>query len=481
MKRFVCALLMVLLLSLFSGCSKNKPGSGVPKKQDSEMLRICIDLGFVYNEIDDPGFQRDFRSQTLVMKMIEAGNAKGVDVPRKFEIEYLPVSGSERETALQRIRTEVMSGGGPDLFIAACSEKYPIDENEALFTMPEKAMELALFMPLDEYMENNTYFAEWDEMNQTVLAAGRNEEGQQIIPMCYTLPVAVYRAADAEHTPSKEITWTDMLESEDEALRAAAVWTRNYDEYREGSSFVPLGLPMTEFLLGEIADYKEEELLFTEEELVGRLQEIQDLADRYEAGEFDTAPPHYFTYMGREFDNAQTMCDINGTEYDMRAGIEQTEAYSMIPLYSDDGGVTAEIMAYMAINRNAKYPEEAFRVLDYLMSFSEQMIQRKMGSLYSTMLSQIYPGVPMYNELMQEEHRLVSPNDGNRTGWYLTDENFAAWCEVREQITHVKFRNELDKQFIQAYRDYYEAARQGEDSTEVVAESYRNMQRMLRE
>ena len=66
-------------------------------------------------------------------------------------------------------------------------------------------------------------------------------------------------------------------------------------------------------------------------------------------------------------------------------------------------------------------------------------------------------------------------------GWYLSDENFAELCEVREQITNVKFRNELDKAFNQAYRDYYSAVQNGKDAEKVVTESYRNIQRMLRE
>ena len=201
-------------------------------------------------------------------------------------------------------------------------------------------------------------------MNQTVLNAGRNEEGQQIIPMCYAIPVAVYRAADVEHTPSKETTWVDMLESDDIALRAAAVWTDGTGFYREGMPFLSHRMPMTECILGALADYREEELLFTAEELEQRLQETVDLCERYTAGKFDAAPAHYVEYLGMEFDQDATILDIDGKEFKVRNGIERTEDYTLIPLYSDDGGVTAEINAYMAINRNSKCPEEAYRVLD---------------------------------------------------------------------------------------------------------------------
>lgn len=57
-----------------------------------------------------------------------------------------------------------MSGGGPDAFIM--SNNYG-DENEqksSLFKYPQKSMEMGLFLSLDEYMENNTQFTEWDKL-----------------------------------------------------------------------------------------------------------------------------------------------------------------------------------------------------------------------------------------------------------------------------------------------------------------------------
>lgn len=473
----ILAVVMLLLTGVFTGCKEKEP----------QPLRICVDIGFVNGwSFTDPEDQRNFESRTLITNLLQAGKAAGVEVPREFEVEYLPIKGTEREVALQRIRTEIMSGGGPDLFIAACNSKSAWDEDEALFTMPEKAMELAIFMPLDEYMENETYFAEWDRMNQTVLAAGRNEEGQQIIPLGYTVPVAVYRAADVQHTPSKETTWMDMLESEDIALRAAAVWTDNFGgNYAEGMPFMIYRTAMTEFTLGALVDYKEEELLFTAEELEQRMSEILELGEQYKAEEFADAPTHYVSFLGREFDVSVMMTDMDGNQYDMMNGIERTEDYTLIPLYSDDGGVTAEITVYTAINRNTEYPEEAFRVLDYLMSFDEQMVQNKMGSLYSEILNvsalNSTGAIPMYNDLMKEEYRQIAPVDGSRTGWYLTDANYEEYCEVREQITHVRFRNALDKEFEKLYLEYFQTVESGGDGAAVAAEGYRQIQRLVRE
>ena len=148
MKKVLSIILaLLMLLSVFSGCGEKEP----------EVLRICMDIGYLG---EDPEFRNAFKSRTLITNMLYAGKTANVDVPRAFELEYIPTEGTERETALTHIRTEVMSGGGPDLFITVCNTKYPLQEDENVFVMPEKAMELTMFLPLDEYMENDTHFAE---------------------------------------------------------------------------------------------------------------------------------------------------------------------------------------------------------------------------------------------------------------------------------------------------------------------------------
>ena len=485
MKKALGILLVVLMsLSLLSGCGEKEP----------EPLRICVDIEYA-NDVKGGSNTNDVQEAMqflLVQRLYEVCRQKDIEKPEDITVEYLPAEGVDREIAMDRLRTEIMSGAGPDIFLIYCNEKDPILSEEAIFTMPEKAMELSVFMTLDEYMENKTQFAEWDRMNQTVLAAGRTDEGQQIIPLSYRIPVSVYRAEEAEHTPSKEITWMDMLESDNEALAAAAVWTDNASErYADGIPFMLSRAPMTEFIIGAVADYEEEELLFTEEELGQRLAEIIELADRYTAGEFDSAPAHYNEYLGWEFDDPFVFGAFNenneAVDFDARNGIKWNDTYTMVPLYSDDGGVTAEISAYAAINRNTRRPEDAFLILDYLSSYTAQRCEH----IYQTALYKynnprmgFQGNLPMYDELMSRDQRIYWVNgfaDSSMMGWYLPDENFAQLCAVRDQITHVRFRNAIDLELTQIYRDYHDAIRFGGAPDEVVATGYRRMQQMLRE
>ncbi len=47
-----------------------------------------------------------------------------------------------------------MSGKGPDVFIVACPGGVFNNPSEALFAVPEKAMQNGLFLTLDDYIEN---------------------------------------------------------------------------------------------------------------------------------------------------------------------------------------------------------------------------------------------------------------------------------------------------------------------------------------
>lgn len=444
--------LFVLLLTLFTGCS-NK----------SESLRICVDLAYVEETAEGINVKTAMEGFLVVMK--SSGG------PEDVEVEYVPASGSERETALDRLRTEIMSGGGPDVFILNCDVKSSFHTEEALFPIAERTIDQALFLPLDDYMENNAQYAEWDKMNEVVMAAGRNEEGQQIIPLSYTIPVSVYKQSEVTYTPSRETTWMEMLETEDEALAAAAVWTDITGLSKQGSPLMKDRDVLLEFILGDLADYTEEKLLFTEEELQQRFSEVMELADRYTQGEFDSAPLHYNDFLGCYFNQGMFLKDIDGTIYDTQNGITETDSLTLVPLYSDDGGVTASITAYTAINRNTTRPEDAFYIVDYLLSTFTQ----RTSNLYNFFL-QNRSSIPIHDDLMSKDYPV-----GGALRWTLSDENFAALSAVRDQITSVRFQGGLEIELDAMLVDYISTKLEGNSTANIVSEYYKNMLRILAE
>ena len=90
----------------------------------------------------------------------------------------------------------------------------------------------------------------------------------------------------------------------------------------------------------------------------------------------------------------------------------------------------------------------------------------------------------MYDELMSEEQRVYQERlnmDGSQMGWFIPDENFAQLCNIREQITNVRFRDVLNQELESLYWSYYEAVQNEGEVDKIVSEGYRRMRRRVGE
>ncbi len=441
MKKVLCVFLsVILILTLFAGCAEKEP----------EPLRICLDADAFELRVDSC-------KETMESFLATVAQMGG---PSDVILEVLPGSGTERKTALQNIRTEMMSGAGPDLFIVLCGGS--VNEGEALFEIPEKTMQLGAFLPLDEYIEN-AQFMEWEKYTSAVIEAGRTDEGQLILPLTYTLPLTFYRTADTAGVKlGKETTWEDMLTDESGILKAAASWM-----HHAANEFVFMWSSdnYIEYTFGEIADYESEELLFTEEELRQRTKEILDMQKLFDNGGLQNIPAHYQTKIYPTF----SWPSENGfLEPDPHNGIRFEEEQTMIPIYSEDGGTTAEIVSFAAINANTERAEDAFYILDLMMSPNYQ----RAFDLYEFWLCGS-SAIPVYEGILQKELPMSLH--------YLSDANYAEFSRVREQIDHVRFRGGLTDEFDYMYLDCMDAVEAGEDIAPIVSEYYTKLKQMMAE
>ena len=436
--------------------------------ESEDPLRICIDLGnimtdnstWIDNALDDFLFRlkETVGLEDVVLEIIPSQFA-GMKVKRDY---------TARSTAIEKIRSEILDGKGPDVFILTyelcvdyMTSSVDYDMTNNVFDYPEKAMEYGYFLPLDELIENNTELTEWDKLTQPVLEAGRNSEGQQIIPLSYTFPLLCYPKSEWEHIPDKTYTWGDMLNH-------SALLPHSLDLANCGSSQKFMDVSdsdidiVTEFsnspdyleyIMGSFADFENEELGFTEEELLKCVRDIISLEPRDNFEEFDDARE---AYVGRQL-SERTL----------------NKPMTFLPIYNVDGGITAHIENYAAINRNTEKPEDAFKVIDLLMS---KYVQR-WGDIYSNLLCR-HDSIPLHEDLFQKSDPLVGNN------YYMRQDNYEAFCKVREQITCANFDSEgmyilsdvlwlcMDKESLEFEQKTVE---------EAVHEAYEEMQRRLRE
>lgn len=424
-RKFLSVLLSAFLLILLSACQVNENTAGTSREGS---LKVC------YDPVDTTG--TDLHDLLYSFKQ-----ATGIE---NVEVEYLPASGVERETAIKRIRVELMSGAGPDVFLVSC-----YSEDNALFPYPQKVMGAGVFLPLDTYMENHTEFSEWEKQQPVVLAAGRNDEGQQIIPLTYACPLQVYQKTELD---------ADALEQSvafEEALsdpKLSSVYTEFYNcritrsvGLEESKGFAPNYL---EYIMGQLADFNTEELLFTEEELFSVIERI-----------FDLEEDHF----------------VDGTKYEetvLSYGLTAcAQPFTLIPLYSTKGGITVSVQNFAAINRNTKMPDEAYRFIDFFMREATQANAHAYQAFYA-----YGEGIPLHTDIFSES----SPWNKFH---HLSDEAFLELQETKNQITAVNFNSELTKDLAELMAECWEAEVYDQPISleERVHETYAMMQRRVRE
>lgn len=348
MKKFV-ALMMAVLMLVLAGCTSGKNNSSGPKlaveaqrekaaasaaaeeaaDKDADILRVvtdldCINPKYGYTSQASRG-QKTF--ETIVKYF--GGTPSGI----KAKLEVLPMEGdSSYDAELTKLRTEIMAGNGPDVFLmSGFGGGEAVLPKNTLFQNPESAMKKNLFLPLDEYIEN-AQFMEFDKLDPAVMAAGRNEQGQVILPMFYRLNRLVTFPEDKEAPLPAD--WKEILTCTDTDVRVRA-------------NFGLMTLGFREMCLDLIADNQEEELLIDEEEFFLQVKEALDF------------------YTG----NIPSMNEFsrNMTANQAINMAKSGEMQFFIP-GTASGSVNAAIETWCAVSNTTKYPEDAFFIVDILLS-----------------------------------------------------------------------------------------------------------------
>lgn len=424
-KWFVAFLALALLCGLFVGCGnedfpqQKKDDSG-DKEANIPTLRILVDLSI----------GGDTYEMCQEIKRFLQSHAEGCGEDYQVEVEALPTISEpdKRNPVLTGLHMEMQSGS-PDLFIIRnYSDGFGrFTDLKNFFPYPTSAMRQRLFLPLDSYIADDP---EWENLRPAVMEAGKLNGSQQLVPLSYTFSVSL--VDKEQYTPTEELPMTAkrMMESSDTVLRWAAC----------------NGVDM----LGVLADYQEEELSFTEEELLAFVKQMK--ASRETKGDLE---------LNQEKQSA--IFDISaGPMNDSFFRADENENYWMIPAYNQEGGVTAQVRVFAAINQGTRYPDEAYAVLKAL--FSKEAQQAGVATcLY----------LPVYMGLGREDAPV-------NQDWYLDDWDYRQLEGLQEQINAVEFvtplTGELEGLFL-------ETAQMEDDGQmeKAVHDAYTRMRMMLAE
>lgn len=357
---------------MYSSAEESKPtvhveGAGDFSPEDASKIESAMDEAYGKRETVHAvlEMQNDGQDATHIVQGLTEG---AIERGFNWEIDVVTcgTDAAAAQTAAQRYRVEITAGEGPDLFLSATlppdkadpsdpDKPYPSDAK--IFPNVEKAMRAKVFLPLDPYLEEAG--VDLSRHIGPVIDAGRTEEGLLTAPLLYTvygLPV-VYAAASSDDARAAE----DAERYGGDLVTPVTPETfQTLDDYGEEAN----GYIMSQFAnpaattvsaLTALADYETETLCVDADDL---LEGYRHFARYWQK------PLRTFTY------------SVSGNSYNGTAGwldwmslgmgekvLRDADTGAFLPIRNRDGGVTARITAWAAINRNSKYPGEASRVI----------------------------------------------------------------------------------------------------------------------
>ena len=266
---------------------------------------------------------------------------------------------AEREAVISQLSAEILSGGGPDLFIM---EGYRRTESN-LFPDIEKAMANGTFLDLTEAMERQGLSRE-EDFYTAVLDAGQWEGRQYVLPLGFSVPLMT-SAADVLYASSFDLQ--RAMHTMDSLL------TELLRIHEEQSILVITSIDPLDVLAQPVLDYEAHQVRL-DTSAVRRALELEkifrtgDIAYDLARGLFNDANP---AQVQDEFAEGVPFAALRYSRFSINL-LRQCRALgievSVMPIPNEEGTVTAEIGPYAMGNRNTKYPEEVADLLLYLVS-----------------------------------------------------------------------------------------------------------------
>lgn len=300
-----------------------------------------------------------------------------------------PDDADEWPLYLERLRTEIMAGEGPDIFLFL-SENI---SSSSLVTDVNQFMHNGLFLDITEYYDQDTALNK-DALVCPVMDAGVVDGARYVLPLRYNFPV-IY--ADVGQLEAAGVS-VDDLKNGLPGLVAAA------ERMGEGSLSADYGSFYFYFywmnFLPELIDYENQNVSLDKEELVEFLAEYRALMacgiigsvpgfDSYRDSEAFWALDGHGLYLG----NLNRL--LENVWIAKEAGME----LEMIPLTCSDGSLIANVSYYGAVGANTDSPELAYAFLREMLK-AENQWENADEVLTNSLIDQ---GFPVSTEGLQTE------------------------------------------------------------------------------
>lgn len=364
----------------FGGPAASQPGASAPLEESEPVtLRVVVERGAGdmikvveketgdtisdgWSQTEEYGQWNYLREFAMIYELKHEGSVK-------IELESLPSDEKEREITLQKLRTEILAGKGPDVFILPTCAMSLVHSPylEPLFQNVEQSMYGGSFLDISQYYDADEDL-DREGLNQQVMDGGCVGDARYVLPLRYSIPVMVMdeKAIDASGIDKQALT-ADMGSCY-ETVAAHGDPTLTFTSV--GTLFD--GFP-------KIYQCEDDTVALEQEELTAFLERYQKytalnaqepyrflgdlLGDYLNSGEapINETQPLYGTFLGRDVLVAAALAKETGA--DLR----------VVPMKAYNGEMVAKVNYWGAVGSSSQHPQEAYDFLSYFLSPEVQL------------------------------------------------------------------------------------------------------------
>lgn len=370
MKRFLSLLVSLAVLCLMCASCKSEeknPVSTVKREHDPNTLWVVSEHSLGAYKGRGVYDSRVYSALTRVVAFYQSSHPGS-----KVDLQMIPAEGSEREVVLQSLRTQIMSGDGPDVFLLPSGAVFGgmgEDGVDGLFRDVEVCMRNGNFADLSDYYDADEELNK-EELQQEIMDAGCYDGKRYVLPIRWDMPAVCVNQAKLEKAG------LDVSLFSKGALPAidAVLETGDLDLIFD-ANFLP-GCALC--LFPNLLDYESGEVLLTQEEMEDFFKKRKAIADSPWPDSFVPGGTAMLTSLLNYSQNENGEFALSGrgayfmmdlTECIDMVGMAKAQGVDMsvLPLPATDGSTVAEITYFGAVNAGSDKTEAAYHFLRCLL------------------------------------------------------------------------------------------------------------------
>lgn len=427
-----CLLAAGLLLGLGCGCTAQP----AEETTQEDVMVICAEL-------------RDYRS---VMKGVNYYSVRYYP-NAQFEMLWLPdpqVDPEGREQLIRQLRTQIMAGEGPDVFLLRGTDSLlnPSDSSEYLFEDLHKAQTAGLFCNLTELLSEADFAALIPALEQYKT----NNEPLYLLPLGY-LPLTVsYTDKTPEAFARVAQSTSPLLDYLPELINAAG------QSHESELSGLAQALP----LAGGTGDLSE---------TIDRADFVALLRLQKQLMQTGGAAPSTISSLKTSLTGGDSLCWTGLPLYDpfleqasLLAAQNSEPYFAAVP--NLEGGVTAMATSYVGVRANSTHLDQARELIQTLLSEHIQTWETNFPNPGYRELSSADQGLPVCKTAlaaMLRDRNRYGPAGGFVWG-EISDSTIARYEEFQNSVTDITLVDRRFERYLTICAPYF-AGTQSEELT----------------